>query len=76
MSYTNDQVRELLAQNEAMRRKADESGERIRRSAEMELAKLDTRLNALRGPAHAGSLVAHEYQELVMRRGQLLNLVA
>lgn len=76
MSYTNDQVRQLVAQNEAMRRQAEESNDRIRRSAEMELAKLDTRLDALRGPAHAGSLVAHEYQELVMRRGQLLNLIA
>lgn len=76
MSFDHDQVRSLVAQNEAMRRQADESERRIRMAAELEIARIDSRLASRRGAAMSDEMAAHEYQSMIMRRGQLLNLLA
>lgn len=76
MSFDHDQVRSLVAQNEAMRRQADESERRIRLAAELEIARIDSRLASRRGASMSDEMAAHEYQTMIMRRGQLLNLLA
>lgn len=76
MSYSVDQVRALLAQNAALREQARQTDSRIRQGAEMEIARIDAQIESLRGPAYSDSMRAHQYQELIRRRAQLLRVIA
>lgn len=71
------EVRRLLAENEALRRRADEHERSIRRAAEAELARVDARLMSMpAGRVAADSARAFEYRRLIEDRARLLRQVA
>lgn len=71
MNYTLDQVRSLLAQNQAMQKQAGQGRERIRESSDEETRRIDAQLQSLRGEAFGDPSKADEYQRLTLQRGQL-----
>lgn len=72
-----DDVRRLLAENEAARRRAEAHDEALRRAAEAELGRIDARLMAMpHGQVAADSTMAFEYRRLLEDRGRLLRQVA
>lgn len=72
-----DDVRRLLAQNEAMQRQARLHDESIKRAAEAELGRIDGRLMGIpHGRVANDSAAAYEYRRLIEDRGRLLRLVS
>lgn len=74
---TKAQIQQLLAENAAASRRADEHDKAIQRAAESELSRIDSRLMSMpHGQVAADSARAYEYRRLLEDRGRLLHLVA
>ena len=77
MAYSADDVRRLMADNDRLRRRADEHDAAIRRAAEEELSRLDVRLQSLPpGLVARDSAMAFEYRRMVDERARLLRLAS
>jgi hypothetical protein len=72
-----DEVRRLLAENEAGRRRAAEHDDQIQLATEKELGRIDSRLMSLpSGQVASNSAAAYEYRRLMDDRASLLRQVA
>lgn len=72
MSYSADDIRRLLGQNEALMRKTDAQSVEIRRSAAAELDRVNARLAEMQpGQVARDPVLASKYQALVAERGRL-----
>lgn len=70
-------ARRLMAENEAQMRQLREQEGRLRRAAEEELGRIDSRLMAMpHGKVANDSAQALEYRMLVEQKGRLLRQVA
>lgn len=77
MTFSADDVRRLLAENEAHGRRFDAHGEGIRRSAGEELDRVNARLAEMKpGQVARDPALAFKYQQLVEERGRLSLVVA
>lgn len=77
MAFSDADLRRLLAQNEALMRRADKQDRAIRWAANDELGRIDARLRTMpAGRVARDSALAFEYRRLVEEKARLMRLVA
>ncbi len=77
MAYSADDLRRLLAENDAHAKRADSQDAAIRESATTELERVNARLSKMQpGQVALSPALAYDYQRLVDDRGRLSRLVS